>query len=120
MDFDNRKSILPNKKVAMLLKYVESMETIINFSDLFGFDSTIFDAEARAITLSLDFCGHMDPVQHCSDASAKIRKTLKFVISWTSSGHWTTKAPMSTSVGCQANEGSEIINYWIFTRGSVR
>ena len=63
------------------------------------------------------------PVQaHCSDTHvqslacrwlrAKILKTLSSAISWTSSGHWATKAPMSPSAGCQAIVALRVTRYW--------
>ena len=56
-----------------------------------------------------------NPIQclACRRLRAKIRKTLSFLISWTSSGHWATKAHVSASVGCQAIvafEGDEIVD----------
>ena len=75
-------------------------------------NSTIFAAEATAITLALNYCRHMDPVQHdvviysdsmsCRRLKAKILTTLSFARSWISSGHWATKALVSASAGCQA------------------
>ena len=38
----------------------------------------------------------------CRRLRAKIRKTLSFVISWTSSGHWATRAHVFAPAGCQA------------------
>ena len=85
-------------------------------------NSTIFAAKATAITLALDYYRHMDPVQHdvvfCSDSMscrrlrAKIQKTLSFVISWTSCGHWATKAHVFASAGCQAIVALRVMRWW--------
>ena len=75
-------------------------------------NSTILAAEAKAITLAVNYYRHMDPVQHdvviysdsmsCRQLKAKILTTLSFARSWISSGHWATKALVSASAGCQA------------------
>ena len=81
-------------------------------------NSTIFIAEATAITLALD----MDPVKHdvvvltqclaCRRLRAKILKTLSPAISWAPSGHWATKAPGSTSAGCQGIVALRVMRQW--------
>ena len=79
-------------------------------------NSTIFAAEATAITLALDYYQYMDHVKHdvvvysdsMSCLQAKIVKTLSSAISWTSSGHWTTKGLVSASAGCQAIAASRV------------
>ena len=78
-------------------------------------NSTIFGAEATAITLALNYYRHMDPVQHdviiYSDSMSCLQAiegedttttTLLFARSWISSGHWATRELVSTSAGCQA------------------
>ena len=85
-------------------------------------NSTIFAAEATAITPALDYYRHMDPVQHdvvfysdsmsCRRLRAKIQITLSFVISWTSSGHWATKAHVFASAGCQAILAVRVMRWW--------
>ena len=82
-------------------------------------NSTIFAAEATAITLALNYYQYMDPVKHdivvhsdsmsaCRRLRAKILKTLSSAISWTSSGHWATKALVSASAWCQAIGASRV------------
>ena len=46
----------------------------------------------------------------CWRLRAKIRKSLSFVISWTSSGHWATRAHVFASAGCQGIEGNEVVD----------
>ena len=75
-------------------------------------NSTIFAAEATAITLALNHYRHMDPVQHdviiysdsmsCRQLRTKKPTTLSFARSRIFSGHCATKALMSASAGCQA------------------
>ena len=78
-------------------------------------NSTIFAAEATAITLALKHYRHMDPYLYstmsystltqclaCRQLTTKILTTLLFARSRISSGHWVTKALLSASAGCQA------------------
>ena len=66
-------------------------------------NSTIFAAEATAISLALNYYQHMGPVDHdvvvYSDSMSCLQaiegetpRTLLFAISWTCSGHWVTRA----------------------------
>ena len=48
----------------------------------------------------------------CRRFRAKIRKTLSFVIWWTSSGHWATKAHVFASAGCQAIVALRVMRWW--------
>ena len=74
-------------------------------------NSTIFSAEATAITLALNYYQHMGPVHHdvivYSDSMSCLQAiededTLLFAKSWTSFGCWMTKAHIFVSAGYQA------------------
>ena len=88
---------------AVVNRHFQNGETICHqLSKRLPDNSTIFAAEATAITLALDYYRHMDPVQHdvvfysdsmsCRRLRVKTWKTLSFVISWTFSGHWHNKS----------------------------
>ena len=68
-------------------------------------NSTIFAAEATAISLALNYYQHMGPVHHdvvCRQLRVKTPRTLSFAISWTCSGHWVTWAHVFVSARYQA------------------
>ena len=88
-------------------------------------NSTIFAAEATAITLALNHYRHMGPVHHvivvyfdsvsCLQViNAKDTEKPLFAISWNSSGYWVTKAYVFISAGYQAlwHEENERVNQW--------
>ena len=88
-------------------------------------NTTIFAAEATAITLALNHYRHMGPVHHvivvyfdsvsCLQViEAKDTEKPLFAISWNSSGYWVTKAYVFISAGYQAlwHEENERVNQW--------
>ena len=84
-------------------------------------NSTIFAAEAIAITLALNYYRYMGPVHHdivvyswlnvlpAGDLGWRHSRTLWFVISWTSSGYWVTWAHMFVSAECQVIVASRVM-----------
>ena len=104
-------------------------------------NSTIFAAEATTITLALNYYQYMGPVHHDvvvnSDSMSCLQAieyedieypfichimnllwllsnkgTLLFVISWTCSGYWVTRAHISVSAGYQATVAFREMKKW--------
>ena len=99
-------------------------------------NSTIFAAEATAISLALNYYQHMGPVHHdvvvnsdsmsCLQAiegedtenpfichiRVKTPRTLLFAISWNCSGHWVTRAHVFVSAGYQATVALTEMKEW--------
>ena len=73
-------------------------------------NSTIFAAEATAISLALNYYQHMGPVHHdvvvYSDSMSCLQaiegEDTENPFSWTCSGHWVTRAQVFVSAGFQA------------------
>ena len=109
---------------AVINRHFQDGETTCRqLSKILPDNSTIFAAEATAISLALNYYRLMGPVYHdvvvysdsmsCLQAMRmKTTRTLLFVISWTCSGYWVTRADMSVSARYQATVALREMKKW--------